>query len=322
MLSISDYSAEAEAKIRSISYPGGRLAPLYAPVEYAMQAGGKRLRPVLLLMACDAFGGDRQSALQAAAGIEMYHNFTLLHDDVMDCSDTRRGRPTVQARFGVNAAILSGDTMLTLASRLVEDVDAECRGRVADAFNTMALRVYEGQSLDMTFETEENVTSDDYVDMVRLKTGALLGCAAQIGAYIAGVGEKEASAMLEFGEQLGIAFQIQDDLLDCFGDPATFGKPIGGDILNNKKTWLYLKVLERGGSDADTFRAAMSLPPSEMKIKAVKRLYSQFGMEDACRKAVADYSARAMTAIRSAGLGQEGREAFHKLSDKLVGRRK
>lgn len=322
MLSVSEYSALAEERIRSLKYPAGDLESLYAPVEYAMQSGGKRLRPVIMLMACEAFGGKIEDVLDVAAGIEMFHNFTLLHDDVMDNSDTRRGRASVPARFGVNASILSGDTMLTLATMLIGKAPATCRNEVMDVFNRMAIEVYEGQALDMLFENKEEVSTVDYVRMVELKTGALLGAAARIGAMIAGATEEDAQLIDDFGRRLGIAFQIQDDLLDCFGDASTFGKPIGGDILNGKKTWLYLSALESGRENANVFLSAMKLSDNNSKIKTVTGLYTQFGVEENCRKAVAVYSADAMSALRKTAMNSECRKAFHNLSEKLIGRKK
>ncbi|MDE6023567.1 MAG: polyprenyl synthetase family protein, partial [Muribaculaceae bacterium] len=242
MLRISEYSSLAEETIRSLSFPGSDLDGLYAPITYGMQSGGKRLRPTLVLMAADAFGNCPQKALKAAAGIEMYHNFTLLHDDVMDKSELRRGRPTVHAKWDESTAILSGDTMLTVATQLISEVDDNILRPVLDTFDAQAIKVYEGQRLDMDFETKEDVSIDEYIEMIKAKTGALLGGAAKIGALIGGASYEDAELMDEFGIMLGVAFQIEDDYLDTFGNADTFGKPIGGDINNNKKTFLMVKA--------------------------------------------------------------------------------
>lgn len=312
----------AEAEIRSIQLPGGNLEGLYAPIKYGMEAGGKRLRPTLLLMAADAFGGCPEKALKPAAGIEMYHNFTLLHDDVMDNSDLRRGRPTVHAKWDANTAILSGDTMLTLATILATDVDDSILRRVLTTFDDQAIRVYEGQQLDMDFEKREDVTLDEYIEMIRCKTGALLGASAKIGAIIGGASAEDADRMYDFGMMLGVAFQIEDDFLDTFGNPETFGKPIGGDINNNKKTFLTVKAYAQGGPQAEALHAAMKLAAGPTKVRTVTRIYESMGMPKTCRAEVSAYSSKAMAAIKGTSLSDDKKEAFRKLIEKLIGRSK
>lgn len=322
MKSISDYSGVVEGALLKIEYPGGELAGLYEPVAYGLSAGGKRLRPVMLLMAAEAFGADIEDALWPALGIETFHNFTLLHDDVMDNSDLRRGRPTVHAKYDANTAILSGDTMLTLATEYVSKVPDAILRRVLDTFNAMALKVYEGQRLDMDFESAAHIPEDAYLRMIEGKTGSLLGASAKIGALIGGASEADAEHMYRFGVMVGLAFQIQDDWLDTFGDPATFGKPIGGDILNGKKTYLYVTALAEGGQTAEVLSSAFAMPSGDAKIKAVTRLYEKLGMDEKCRKAVGHYSSLALKALNSTSLGQEQKEAFRKLAEKLIGRKK
>lgn len=322
MKKFSDYSAHIEKTLRDLSFPGGSLAGLYEPVSYSLSAGGKRLRPSLTLMAADAFGGAASEAESAATGLEMFHNFTLLHDDVMDDSDMRRGRPSVHARWDVNTAILSGDTMLTLATQCVSQVDDSILRRVLDTFNEMALRVYEGQRLDMDFETSDNVEIADYIRMISDKTGALLGAAARIGALIGGASDADASRMAEYGVMLGLAFQIQDDWLDVFGDSMTFGKPIGGDINNNKKSFLLLTALATGTPDVEALREAMKLPSGPTKVKIVTRIYERLDMTRHCREAIASYSAKALAALKATSLTEEAREPFRLLVDKLTGRKK
>lgn len=322
MKRISEYSAMAEAEIRAIQLPGESLEGLYAPVSYGMQAGGKRLRPTLTLMAADAFGGCPEKALRPAAGIEMFHNFTLLHDDVMDKSDMRRGRPTVHSKWDENTAILSGDTMLTLATKLISEVDDSILRPVLDTFNDQALRVYEGQRLDMDFEDKDEVGLEEYIRMIKDKTGALLGGAARIGALIGGASTKDADLMYDFGVMLGVAFQIEDDYLDTFGNAETFGKPIGGDINNNKKTFLMVKALTSGGANAEALKAALKMPAGQTKVKTVTRIYEAMGMPAISKAEASAYSSKAMAAIRKTSLGDESREAFRKLIEKLVGRSK
>lgn len=322
MKTIAEYSVDIESAIRSLEFPGGNLTSLYAPVEYGLSAGGKRLRPVILLMAADAFGGKAETAMRPAIGIETFHNFTLLHDDVMDRSDVRRGRQTVHKKFGENAAILSGDTMLTLATEYVAEVEDDKLRPVLTTFNDMAIKVYEGQALDMDFENSDNVSLEDYILMIEGKTGSLLGASAKIGAIIGGGSERDAELMYEFGMAVGLAFQIQDDWLDTFGDATTFGKPIGGDILNSKKTYLYLSAIAEHPEFADALKSAMSMAPGESKIKTVTRLYEKLGIRDSCAKAVASYSSKAMTCLKKTSLDDEAREAFKKLAEKLIGRKK
>lgn len=322
MKKFSDYSAHIEKTLRDLTFPGNELAGLYEPVSYSLSAGGKRLRPSLALMAADAFGNAAERAERAAVGLEIFHNFTLLHDDVMDQSDMRRGRPSVHAKWDVNTAILSGDTMLTLATSCVSDVDDSILRRVLDTFNEMALRVYEGQRLDMDFEKSDKVGLEDYIRMISDKTGALLGAAAKIGALIGGASDKDAEHMAEYGVMLGLAFQIQDDWLDVFGDSMTFGKPIGGDINNNKKSFLLLTALATDTPDATALKEAMKLPAGDTKIKIVTRLYERLDMTRHCREAIAAYSAKALGALKATSLSDDAREPFRLLVDKLTGRKK
>ena len=319
MKRISDYTLMVEQEICSLTFPED-VASLYDPIAYALESGGKRLRPVLTLMACEGCGGDPRMALKAAVGVEMFHNFTLLHDDVMDNSSLRRGRPTVCRKWNDNTAILSGDTMLTLATELVMNVPDNALRGVLDTFNRMAIDVYEGQQLDMDFENERDVALDRYIRMITGKTSALLGGAAKIGALIAGKTADEAEALYEFGLQLGLAFQIQDDYLDLYGDPDTFGKPIGGDILNEKKTFLLISALGMDGAAREALGQALELPDGELKIKTVRNLFTSMGIPELCRKAIDSYSAAAIGALSGAGMSEEGRESMVRLVGKLISR--
>ena len=302
--------------------PGGKFEQLYGPIAYNLSAGGKRLRPSLTLMTAEAFGASESSAIAPALGLEVFHNFTLLHDDVMDHSDMRRGRPTVHARWDENTAILSGDTMLTLATQLMTQVpDASLRA-VLNLFNEMALRVYEGQRLDMDFENKSEISLPDYVEMIGLKTGALISAACQTGALVAGAPVKAVDKIGEFGYYLGIAFQIQDDWLDVFGDANTFGKPIGGDINNNKKTYLYVAGMNRKDADSEALSEAFTRYSGGKKFKFGTRLYEKMGLSEEARNAVMEYSSKALAALKATGLDEEAREPFRKVVEKLTGRRK
>lgn len=320
MKRLSDYSAEIEKILRDLKFPGGALDGLYSPISYSLTAGGKRLRPALTMMSADAFGDNPGDAVNAAIGLEIFHNFTLLHDDVMDESELRRGRPTVHTKWDVNTAILSGDTMLTVATDCMTRVQDHLLRDVMHAFNDMALRVYEGQRLDMDFENLESVSTDDYIRMISDKTGALLGASAKIGALIGGATEEDASHMAAFGIMLGIAFQIQDDWLDVFGDSTTFGKPIGGDINNNKKTFLLVSALNEWGRESDALREAMRMNPGDTKIKVVTRLYERMNMSDKCREVIRQYSSKALAMLKATSLSEERREPFRLMVDKLTGR--
>ena len=322
MKRISEYAVEVESAIRELGIGSRRPESLYAPIEYALEAGGKRIRPVLLLMTVDAFGGDVEAAMAPALGMEIFHNFTLLHDDVMDDSETRRNRPTVFKKYGENAAILSGDTMLGLAEKQMMQVPDAVLRRVLETFNRMSLEVYEGQALDMEFETRDDVTPDEYVNMIRLKTGSLLGACAEIGGILSGCNDKVCAKLREYGENLGIAFQIEDDWLDTFGDSATFGKPIGGDINQAKKTFLYVSGMSASAEEAKALKMGMELPAGDMRVKTVTRIYEKMHLDESCRKAASSYSAKALKAAKATGLPEERLESFKYLLDRLSGRKK
>jgi len=276
--------------IDNLEYPS--LAPkLYDPVIYTLETGGKRLRPTLVLMAANLYTDNLQEVLTPAIGLEMYHNFTLLHDDVMDKAPDRRGRPTVHVKWNDNVAILSGDAMQALAYQLIAQAPSKLLREVIDLFNTTNIEIGEGQQLDMEFETRNDVIVPEYIEMIRLKTSVLVGCALKMGALIANAPADEAQNLYDFGMNIGLAFQLQDDWLDCWGDPKTFGKRIGGDILCNKKTFLRI-----------TAEKAAPLPNTEgmgeeEKIEAIKAHYIATGAEKACREAIAHYHQIGMEAL-------------------------
>ena len=307
--------------IAAIPYPA-EPDQLYAPIAYHMALGGKRIRPVLVLMACDALGGDAVGALDAALGIEMFHNFTLLHDDVMDNADVRRGKPTVHRKWSSNTAILSGDTMLTLATQFIARTG---NSAVMDLFNKTAIEIYEGQQWDMDFEDRNDVTVEEYINMIRLKTSVLLGCALKTGALLAEGAEVDCEALYEVGVNMGLAFQLQDDLLDVWGDPKTFGKEIGGDIMNNKKTFLLINAMQLAkGDDADELRHWLNDPYATRveKVAAVTALYERLGVRQLAQEAIADYNARAIEAFNRVKISDEDKQAFVDLANSLAGRNK
>lgn len=274
---------------------------LYEPIEYTLAAGGKRVRPQLAMIANQMFGGNDEDVLPAALALEVFHNFTLLHDDVMDKADVRRGRPTVHIKWNENTAILSGDQMLIEAYKLLSGVPTDKLPRVLQLFNKMATEICEGQQYDVDFESQEHVTIEEYLKMIRLKTSVLLANALQTGAYIAGADEQAQGDLYEFGINIGLAFQIQDDILDVWGDPKTFGKAVGGDISCNKKTFVYLEAMRRLGDEAIGNELqqwySQVLEDNTTKIAAVKEIFEQLDVRTACEKVVEEYTQKALALL-------------------------
>ena len=270
---------------------------LYAPIAYTMAAGGKRVRPQLAMIACGIFGGNEQEVAPAAMALEVFHNFTLLHDDVMDNAEVRRGRPTVHIQWNENTAILSGDQMMIEAYKLLAEVPADKLHKVLRLFNKMATEICEGQQYDVDFESQEHVTIEEYLKMIRLKTSVLLATALQIGSYLAGANEAQQEALYQFGINVGLAFQIQDDILDVWGDPKTFGKAVGGDISCNKKTYVYLTA-QKLADDELTEELhqwyGSVLDDNTEKIAAVKGIFEQLNVRAACEAVVEDYTQKAL----------------------------
>lgn len=298
--------------INSIAYPS--TAPsLFEPVKYTLESGGKRLRPTLTLAVYEALSRrNPEEAVNQALAIELYHNFTLLHDDVMDRAELRRGRPTVHCKWNDNVAILSGDAMLTLASQYLCKNAGEHLAALSECFNRTAMEVYEGQQLDMEFESRRIVTVDEYMEMIRLKTSVLLGCACRIGAMLAGASDDVCNRFYGYGISLGLAFQLRDDWLDTFGDPAVFGKEIGGDILNEKKTWLLITSLAEAEDEVDGI-LRQNLEP-EQKIGRVTRVYNRLGLSERCAELISRHSDEAVESIADVPMPDEARNYFKSLA--------
>jgi geranylgeranyl diphosphate synthase type II len=309
-----------EQAIAALDVPN-HPADLYEPVRYIMALGGKRMRPALLLMACDLFGGDVAAALPPALAIELFHNFTLVHDDIMDNAPLRRGKATVHQRWGQNAGILSGDVMLVLSYRLMMQVEDHLLRQVLDIFNATAIGVCEGQQLDMDFEQRDDVQIDEYLNMIRLKTSVLLGGALKIGALIGGAAEEDAELLNSFGEQLGIAFQLQDDILDVYGDPDKFGKQVGGDILSNKKTYLLLKALEladkKQKSKLEKWIALKEFDNAE-KIEAVTGIYNLLNIRSYAENEMEIHANKAFAALDAIDLREEPKQYLRFFADGLL----
>ena len=322
MLTFNQYLERVNAAIENLPYPA-QPAHLYEPISYTVALGGKRIRPVLVLMACEAVGGDIEKAIMPAVGLEMYHNFTLLHDDVMDKADIRRGKPTVHVKWDDNTAILSGDAMLTMATQLIARADAAVMPQVMELFNRIAMEIYEGQQYDMDLESRGDVTVEEYIAMIRLKTSVLLGCACKMGALIGGADEATAQRFYEIGENLGLAFQLQDDMLDVWGDEATFGKAIGGDIMNNKKTFLLINACQRA-TDDNRIELALWLNTENasraVKVPAVTAIYERLGLKELSEAEIAKYNDKAMAAVFETAVDEPAKKAFIDLISRLVKR--
>ena len=298
---------------------------LYDPIEYVLGLGGKRLRPVLMLLAYNLYKEDVTRIFSQAAGIETYHNFTLLHDDLMDKADMRRNKPTVHKKWDENTAILSGDAMLILAYQfMMKECSLECVERVMEVFGRTALEVCEGQQWDMEFEHRLDVTVDEYIEMIRLKTSVLLAAALKIGAILGGAPEKDAQLLYDFGIKMGLAFQLQDDYLDVYGDPAVFGKKIGGDILCNKKTFMLITALNLAeGEDKETLLNWLRATDyvAEEKIQSVTALYNKVGVPELCQARIDAYYKEGLELLDKVNVESSLKEELKKFVCHLMDRK-
>ena len=296
---------------------------LYAPIKYTLENGGKRVRPLLVLLSAKSFGADIQSALPAAAAIEIFHNFTLLHDDIMDQAPIRRGKPTVHQKWDENTAILSGDTMLVWAYKMLEAYDGNIYKKLNSLLNKTAIEVCEGQQMDMDFESRQNVTIDEYIEMIRLKTAVLLGAALQFGGIIAKASESDLQNMADFGIKLGLAFQIQDDYLDTFGDKDTFGKRIGGDILDRKKTFLYIMAMQQANIDDQQYLQNLyvdkTLPDAQLISKTIA-VFKKYQIDQIARDKINSYTNEALEALNHTNLPNNEKTFWQKFAQNLMHR--
>ena len=297
---------------------------LYRPIRYIVSLGGKRLRPVLTLMSCDFFNKDYKCALPAALALELFHNFSLIHDDIMDEAPIRRGKETVHKKWDLNTGILSGDAMLILAYQLFENYESDMFSELAKLFSKTALQVCEGQQYDVDFETRNNVTIEEYLKMIEYKTAVLLGAAMQMGAIVGEASDACKVHSYEFGRNLGIAFQLQDDYLDCFGDPEKFGKQVGGDIISNKKTYLYLTALVNCNEiDKKRLIKLFSETPKDpsQKIIEVKDLYVKSGAANQSLKEITNFTQKANTIIEKLNISKNNKYLLRSFSDQLMKRK-
>lgn len=298
---------------------------LYAPIRYVLSLGGKRIRPVLMLMAYNLYRDDVKPCLMSALGLEVFHNFTLLHDDLMDKAEMRRGKTCVHLKWDDNTAILSGDNMLVLAFKYMMMCDDQKMPAVMRIFTKTAIEIDEGQQYDVDFETRNDVTEAEYIEMIRLKTSVLLACALQIGATLADAPEEDTQALYHFGECLGLAFQLQDDYLDVYGDPAVFGKKIGGDILCNKKTFMLINALlhasDEDRAELQRWIDSKDCNPDE-KIKAVTALYTKIGVDRMAKERMNAYYVKAEEYLAQVNLPEERKEMLRGIELELMGRQK
>ena len=316
---------EASMKDFLSAYPAGAADELYDPIHYLLSLGGKRIRPVLALAACEAEAGALDAAMPAAMAVELFHNFTLMHDDIMDEAPLRRGRPTVHTKWSENAAILSGDVMYTLALTALEGTPAEALADVLRMFNVTSKEVCEGQQSDMAFETRDNVTVDEYVNMIRLKTSVLLAAAAAMGARSAGASTERVEAWYRYGVNVGLAFQIQDDFLDTFGESGATGKQVGGDILSDKKTllWLTTEANEEGRKALAPWvgvHPASGSDQGEAKITAVRAAMVAAGADAEAQRRMAQHVEEAVSALRTLNLSPETSGWFEGLAQHVISR--
>ena len=297
---------------------------LYDPINYILKLGGKRLRPVLTLMSADIFNCDYKKAMDAALSIEVFHNFSLVHDDIMDAAPLRRGEQTVHEKWDINTGILSGDAMLIMAYQLFENYEPATFQALAKLFSKTALEVCEGQQYDVDFETREDVTIPEYLKMIEYKTAVLVGAAMKMGAIVANASQKDQDSIYEFGRLLGIAFQLQDDYLDAFGNPETFGKQVGGDIIENKKTYLYLKALAfLDASEARQLEQlfTVNLEDNFEKIETVKQFFVSSGSAEATQKEIENYTNKAFLVLETLNISEEKKELLKAFGNSLMTRK-
>lgn len=321
MQQLSAYTNLIESELANLNLPDSPTN-LYDPLRYFMSLGGKRMRPILTLMGTELFGEPKESAISAAASIEVFHNFTLIHDDIMDQAPLRRNKETVHTKWNENIAILSGDVLFVQAYQLIAKQKADHLPELLNLFNKTAIEVCEGQQMDMDFETRSNVSIDEYIEMIRLKTSVLLGCALEMGAIIAGASDKDRKALYDFGQHIGIAFQIQDDILDLFADPDTFGKQVGGDVIANKKTLLNLKAYDL--ADATQIQLLEQLAvdtDAKHKVQKTKELYTLIGAKEACEEEMREHYQIALNALNSIDVNGEAKFPLIALADYLMTRK-
>lgn len=320
MHSILELQDIVEKAIKKVQYPN-HPARLYEPISYIMSLGGKRIRPVLLLLSSELFNDDVTIAVEGALAIETFHNFTLIHDDIMDNAPIRRGKDTVHIKWGVNNAILSGDVMMVEANRHLTRLDTSVLKDVLTCFNDTASGVCEGQQLDMEFEQRTDVSIEEYINMIRLKTAVLVGGCMKIGAIIGGADITDADLLYDFGVNFGLAFQLQDDILDVYGDPLKFGKQVGGDIISNKQTFLLLKLKELANTaDQALLEGLGSSTDHPQKVEAVTELYNRYQIREIATAEMERRADIAFTSLDKVSISEERKSELYQLARSLINR--
>lgn len=320
MHSILELQDTVEKAIKKVQYPG-EPARLYEPISYIMSLGGKRIRPVLLMLSSELFNDDVTIAVEGALAIETFHNFTLIHDDIMDNAPIRRGKDTVHIKWGVNNAILSGDVMMVEANRHLTRLDSSVLKEVLTCFNDTASGVCEGQQLDMEFEQRTDVSIGEYINMIRLKTAVLVGGCMKIGAIIGGAAKADADLLYDFGLNFGLAFQLQDDILDVYGDPLKFGKQVGGDIISNKQTFLLLKLKELVNTeDLQTLEQLSSITDFPEKVEAVTALYNRYNIRNLATAEMERRADIAFTSLEKVSIAEDRKSVLTQLARSLINR--
>jgi len=320
MHTISELQEIVEQAIKKVEYPS-QPARLYEPISYIMSLGGKRIRPVLLLLSSELFNNDVSIAIEGALAIETFHNFTLIHDDIMDNAPIRRGKDTVHVKWGVNNAILSGDVMMVEANRHLTRLDTSVLKEVLTCFNDTASGVCEGQQLDMEFEQRTDVSIEDYINMIRLKTAVLVGGCMKIGAIIGGADKDDANLLYDFGVNFGLAFQLQDDILDVYGDPLKFGKQVGGDIISNKQTFLLLKLKELvNDEDRQTLGKLSASTDLSHKVEGITTLYNRYHIRDIAAAEMERRADIAFSSMNKVNIAEDRKSELNQLARSLINR--
>ena len=318
MQALASYTQLIEKEIDRLDFPK-TPSNLYDPLRYFMKLGGKRMRPILTLLGAELFGERKENALPAALAVEVFHNFTLVHDDIMDEAPLRRNQPTVHTKWNQSIAILSGDVLFVKAYQLLAKQTPTQLPDFLELFNRTAIEVCEGQQMDMDFEARTDVRIAEYIEMIRLKTSVLLGCALEFGAIAGNASSKDRKAIYNFGQHIGIAFQIQDDILDLYADPETFGKQVGGDVISNKKTLLNLKAQELASAEQlEVLKQLSTTSDLHYKVEKTKELYQVIGARQACEVTMHEHHSIAMAALNTINVSQAAKEPLIALADYLL----
>jgi len=320
MLNLKSYAELIEAELTNIQLPNSPIA-LYDPITYFLKIGGKRIRPILTLLAAELFSLEKSKVIPQALAIEIFHNFTLIHDDIMDLAPLRRNQQTVHEKWDNNVAILTGDALMIIAYQHLSRIELQYLPEAFESFNKTALEVCEGQQMDMDFETRNDVTIHEYIEMIRLKTSVLLGAALNLGAIVAKASVKEKKALRVFGENIGIAFQIQDDILDLYSDPTKFGKQVGGDVIANKKTILQLTAITKANSQQLEIITQLQVEEDiDFKINRTKELFDHLNVKQECVELMQKHYTIALNALESINVPQENKEPLIELAKFLITR--